>query len=98
METNLIQIGKSSKTASRKLAIADATIIDSVLINIADTILDRSTEIIEANQADIKAAKDLNLDDHMIDRLLLDKDRIQKKLSRNISNHLHSPCVDRYLN
>ena len=78
IEANLIQISEASKTASRKLATVDTRIIDVLLKNVADSILDRSTEIMEANQADIKAAHDLNLDDHMIDRLLLDKDRIQK--------------------
>ena len=73
METNLIQIGKSSKNASRKLAIADAKTIDMVLKNIADSMIDRSAEIIEANRADINAATKLNLDDHMIDRLVLQR-------------------------
>ena len=93
METNLIQIGKSSKNASRKLAIADAKTIDMVLKNIADSMIDRSAEIIEANRADINAATKLNLDDHMIDRLVLDKDRIQKLEARNKELELIAPAM-----
>lgn len=97
IETNLIQISEASKTASRKLATVDARIIDVLLKNVADSILDRSTEIMEANQADIKAAHDLNLDDHMIDRLLLDKDRIQKISEGVISiSRLPSPIGVEY--
>ena len=97
METNLIQIGKSSKNASRKLAIADAKTIDMVLKDIADSIIDRSAEIIEANRADINAATKLNLDDHMIDRLVLDKDRIQKMCDGVLSiSRLPSPIGIEY--
>lgn len=97
MDPNLIQIGEASKTASRKLAIVDAKTINDILINIADSILHRSKEIIEANLIDIDAARDLSLDDHMIDRLLLNDDRIQKMCEGVISiARLQSPIGIEY--
>ena len=97
MDPNLIQIGEASKTASRKLAIVDAKTINNILMNISHSILDRSTEIIEANLIDINAAKDFSLDDHMIDRLLLNNDRIQKMCEGVLSiSKLQSPIGIEY--
>ena len=97
MDPNLIQIGEASKTASRKLAIVDAKTINNILMNISHSILDRSTEIIEANLIDINAAKDFSLDDHMIDRLLLNNDRIQKMCEGVLSiSRLQSPIGIEY--
>jgi len=97
MNPNLIQIGEESKTSSRKLATVDATTIDNTLGSIAQSLLDRSEEIIEANLIDLNAAKDLSLDEHMIDRLLLNKERIQKMCEGIMSiSRLPSPVGIEY--
>ena len=97
MNPNLIQIGEESKASSRKLANVDATTIDNVLGDIAKILLDRSNEIIEANLIDINTAKSLGLDEHIIDRLLLNKERIQKMCAGIMSiSRLPSPIGIEY--
>ncbi|PZC45728.1 MAG: glutamate-5-semialdehyde dehydrogenase [Chloroflexi bacterium] len=97
MNPNLIQIGEESKASSRKLANVDATTIDNTLGSIAQSLLDRSNQIIEANLIDINAAKNLSLDEHIIDRLLLNKERIQKMCEGIMSiSRLPSPIGIEY--
>ncbi len=85
MKLTTIEIGRAAKKASRQLATSNSESINKALGYIAESIVERSDEIIGSNLLDIKLAKDADLDDHMIDRLLLNKDRIEK-MSQGVIN------------
>lgn len=74
---NLIdELGKSSKVASLELAKADSATINRVLSDIADLIDESTEEIISANYEDVAQAHSKGLSESMIDRLCLNKERI----------------------
>jgi glutamate-5-semialdehyde dehydrogenase len=70
-------IGARAKAASAELAFASAERKHAALIAAADAIWARRSEIIEANVLDLEFGKTKGLSDAMMDRLMLDEDRIR---------------------
>ena len=74
----LDNIGKSAKSAAKVLAIASPETKDNALRAIAQALVDNSEEIINCNKTDLANGKENGLSDAMLDRLMLDKCRIEK--------------------
>lgn len=70
-------IGKAAQIAGRALAVAGADAKNKALTEGAAAIRARKSEIIAANDKDVAAAKDKGLTPAMIDRLVLNDDRIE---------------------
>ena len=72
----LQKIAELSKKASRILSTTSPKVKYNILKHAAKQIKKNTTKIENANKKDLKIAKSKGLDDAMIDRLLLDKSRI----------------------
>jgi len=70
------EICKKAKTASTQLAKASTEQKNKALLNMADAIEKNSTEILQANQKDVEAARAKGVKPALIDRLILDKKRL----------------------
>ena len=71
------RIGADAKAAATKLSYASAERKYAALISAADAVWNRRAEIIEANAKDMQYGRDKGLSDAMLDRLMLDEDRIR---------------------
>jgi len=71
------KLGQRAKDASAELASASANQKQKALENAANCIWDKRKDILSENNNDLIFAKDKDLSDAMIDRLLLDETRIQ---------------------
>tara|TARA_B110000908_G_scaffold19763_1_gene22295 strand:- start:3961 stop:5214 length:1254 start_codon:yes stop_codon:yes gene_type:complete len=71
------KLGQRAKDASAELASASANQKQKALENAANYIWDKRKDILSENNNDLIFAKDKDLSDAMIDRLLLDETRIQ---------------------
>ncbi|MDB4079897.1 glutamate-5-semialdehyde dehydrogenase [Amylibacter sp.] len=71
------KLGQRAKDASAELASASASQKQKALENAANCIWDKRKDILSENNNDLIFAKDKDLSDAMIDRLLLDETRIQ---------------------
>ncbi|MDC1498060.1 glutamate-5-semialdehyde dehydrogenase [Amylibacter sp.] len=71
------KLGQRAKDASSELASASANQKQKALENAANCIWDQRKDILSENNNDLIFAKDKDLSDAMIDRLLLDETRIQ---------------------
>ena len=69
--------GKSAKAASRKLAHLPTEVKNKALLKIAESLISREQEILDANRADYDEARASGMDEAMLDRLMLDSSRIQ---------------------
>ncbi len=69
--------GKAAKAASRKVAHLPTEVKNNALLKIAESLISREQEIINANRADYDAAKASGMDEAMLDRLMLDSSRLQ---------------------
>ncbi len=72
----LIKQAAEAKKASKKLARASTDAKNRALSNIADMLIERQTEVLDANDKDRSLARSEGLDATMIDRLLLNKERL----------------------
>jgi len=70
-------IGQAAQTAGRALAMASSEAKNTALCEAAKAIRARKTEIIAANDEDVAAAKQKGLTPAMIDRLVLNDERIE---------------------
>ncbi|MFA8385460.1 MAG: glutamate-5-semialdehyde dehydrogenase [Pelagibaca sp.] len=70
-------IGARAKAAARELAFAPSESKRTALIEAADAVWANRAEIIEANAKDLDYGRDKGLSDAMMDRLLLNEDRIR---------------------
>ncbi|MBE1293240.1 MAG: glutamate-5-semialdehyde dehydrogenase [Rhodobacteraceae bacterium] len=73
----MAQIGANAKAASAELAFAPPEIKRAALEAAADAVWSRRAEIIEANKKDLEFGRDKGLSDAMMDRLMLDENRIE---------------------
>ncbi|WP_294220215.1 glutamate-5-semialdehyde dehydrogenase [uncultured Shimia sp.] len=73
----MTQIGTQAKAASAELAFAPPESKRAALEAAADAVWARRAEIIEANEKDLDFGRNKGLSDAMMDRLMLDEDRIQ---------------------
>ena len=83
--STLREIGFSARQASIELSKTSGQLRNLALIRIADALLDRKDEIIDANSFDIDAAKSKNLSEALIDRLILNSERIDQ-ISMDVRN------------
>lgn len=72
----LNEMSKKAKAASARLGVADTEKRNSALSAMAEALVLRSAEIIEANSSDIENAKANGMSDSMLDRLTLTSARI----------------------
>jgi glutamate-5-semialdehyde dehydrogenase len=68
--------GKAAKAASKKLAFLSTEIKNKALLNIAEALIDRLNEILEANKIDYEKAKASGMSEAMLDRLMLSPSRL----------------------
>ncbi|MBI6630026.1 glutamate-5-semialdehyde dehydrogenase [Pontibaca salina] len=73
----MADIGARARDASRTLAFASAESKQIALTAAADAVWDSRADIIAANALDLEYAHDKGLSGAMIDRLMLDEDRLQ---------------------
>lgn len=76
MTDELLLKGTLAKSAASALAAIDTKTKDDALAKIADALIERADEIIEANKKDIADAENNGVRKAMIDRLSLSKERI----------------------
>ena len=69
-------LGNQAKTASMSLRNVSTEQKNQALLAIAQNIGDSRNDILKANQLDVKNAQEKNLSDALIDRLLLNEERI----------------------
>ena len=77
MKQYIHETGRRAREASRKMASASTDAKNSALEKIVGIIIERQEKLLEANRADLKAAKENGLDATMLDRLQLTPDRIK---------------------
>ena len=71
------EILKQAKEAKMQLSVLSKEIKNKVLIKISENILKFANEILEANKIDVEKARQ-SLSETMIDRLLLNEERLKK--------------------
>jgi glutamate-5-semialdehyde dehydrogenase len=71
------QMGVAAKAAARKLAGSDSATRNGALEAIAHGLESGSGQILAANEQDIAAARASGMDEHVIDRMVLNKTRVQ---------------------
>lgn len=77
MESEAVRKARAARQASYVLANAGTTVKNKALSYIADDLLAHAGDIMDANAADVAAAREKGMSDAMIDRLTLTQDRIQ---------------------
>ena len=73
---SLREIGRRARSASRAVASATTGEKNAALFALARIIEDEAAEILEANAADLRAARDANLEEALVDRLELNAARV----------------------
>ncbi len=73
----MLRIAQEAKAASQILASLSSTVKNELLQRMAQSLLEHAEELIEANEADLVAARKTDLAPAMVDRLILDAQRIR---------------------
>lgn len=74
---DLDQIGRDARSASGQLARAAPGQVTHALMLLADSLTGRADGIIAANSSDVERARAGGMDDHVVDRLVLDHERLR---------------------
>ena len=74
--TSVAEICAEAKRASRTLATLGSDVKNRALDDIADALIDHTSEILEANARDLEAGRESGLSDALMDRLRLDAQRV----------------------
>lgn len=74
----LNNIGQNAKNASKLLSVASADAKNNALEAMAQALSENAEKIIEENARDLEAGRENGLSEAMLDRLMLDKARIEK--------------------
>ena len=69
--------GLAARAAARHLARLSTGVKDRALLNIADALKTREAEVLEANRRDLQSGKEAGLSDAMLERLLLNSERLE---------------------
>jgi glutamate-5-semialdehyde dehydrogenase len=77
IQAEMKKIGQQAKAASAELAYASGERKQQALENAADAVLTACDDIIAANVLDMDYAREKGLSPAMLDRLMLDRDRVQ---------------------
>ena len=83
-------LGKAAKAAAALLARAPGETVNAVLVTLADALHKNADLVIEANRADVAAARARDLSPALIDRLSLDAARIES-MARGIEAVISLP-------
>ena len=73
----LEELGFKAKKASKVIGVCDTNTKNELLKEIAKLLLENSSYIVEENKKDIENAKANNMKESLIDRLMLDENRIE---------------------
>jgi glutamate-5-semialdehyde dehydrogenase len=73
----MLNIAQEAKAASQVLASLSSAIKNELLLNMAQSLIDHTEELIETNEKDLIAAREEGLAPAMVDRLALDAQRIR---------------------
>jgi glutamate-5-semialdehyde dehydrogenase len=73
--------GRAARAAARRLATVSTEVKNRSLLGIAEALLSHEAEILAANAADIEAARASGASDYLLDRLLLNHDRLSTMAS-----------------
>ncbi|MAI64226.1 MAG: glutamate-5-semialdehyde dehydrogenase, partial [Alteromonas sp.] len=73
----ITELAQQAKQAARKLAVLEESQKNAVLTDMAAAIRVNKDKIIAVNEKEVARAKENNLDEAMIDRLILDDERIE---------------------
>jgi len=76
MSTDVAELARRAREASRDLALATRATKDAALVAMADAVESRSDEVLAANADDVRRAEDGGTEGHMIDRLRLTSERV----------------------
>ena len=76
MSTDVAELARRAREASRDLALATRATKDAALVAMADAVESRSDEVLAANADDVRRAEDAGTEGHMIDRLRLTSERV----------------------
>ena len=77
IKATLLDMGQKARAASRALAKAETGTKNAALFTLADRLIEEADAILEANREDMKAARDANLEPALLDRLELNRERIE---------------------
>ena len=72
------QIGQNAKTASRKIGGVNTKVKNDALLKMAEDLISSTDQLIEENSKDLKFAEQKGLSSAMQDRLMINKNRIEK--------------------
>ncbi len=86
----LTEIGKRAKDAAAKLAVTSTEDKNRILKAMADSLRENCRKILEANALDIENGKKNNMSESLIDRLMLNEDRIES-MARGIEDVIALP-------
>ncbi len=76
-EPELIQLGKQAKEAAKEMAQLPSQLKNEVLLKIAEALLNNESDILEANQKDLKQAQESDMALPLQERLTLNTDRVK---------------------
>lgn len=76
IKSKVLKICTDAKKASNEIANLDTDIKNQVLLEVVKLLKKNTPKIIRANRKDVKLAKENNLDEAKIDRLIVDEQRI----------------------
>ncbi len=75
---SVASVCRAAQRAARRLASIDGATKDAALHAIADALLARTADILQANERDMEAGREADIGDALLDRLRLDEDRIAR--------------------
>ena len=74
----ILEICKKAKAASYELARLPTETKNQALLNMADALEENTSEILNANEKDVKASREKGVKEALLDRLILNEKRISK--------------------
>ena len=86
----LEELGVKAKEAERKLSVATTEEKNKILTAIAKALIDNTEKIVEANAIDLENGKKNGLSDGILDRLMLNADRI-KGMAKGVEDIVKLP-------
>lgn len=86
----LTEIGKRAKDAAAKLAVTSTEDKNRILLAMANALRENCDKILEANAIDIENGRKNNMSESLIDRLMLNKDRIEG-MAKGIEDVINLP-------
>jgi glutamate-5-semialdehyde dehydrogenase len=76
-KTSLTKLGRRAKAASRSLAVLSTDVKNRALEAIADELESSAAAVLRQNALDVQSGREVGLDEALLDRLLLNEERIR---------------------